>query len=614
MVLPALAGSALLCPIEAEAQQLQEIRLHVIALSDDSNTAATATTVTPAQICTNLSNANPVYAPAGLRFVFDQATDWETRSSTALMNSVNRSVVSWWNLPNQIADQHPGKLVIFLGVSPSGNAHAYPPDSAGILDPRPGQALPTDNVKYLAYYNRAGNVAPNANISTFPHELGHYLGLFHTFPSWGSLSVAQATTAVQTYGASGVDGDLLSDTPADPGTATTDSVYGGPPARCANDGDVVVAGVTLSPDRHNIMSYYGCPPYHLSNEQIDAIKATLAGPDRNHLISGAFFGDDFALANRQFCSASGDKLYTGDFNGDGRGDLLCNGANGTMSVDLSNTNGDFWSSDWSLANRNYCIQSGEKLYVGDFNGDGRTDLLCNQSDGDMLIDYADANGHFDGSNWIYNDRNYCVTSGEKLYVGDFNGDLRADLLCNQSDGDMLIDYADANGHFDGSNWIYNDRNFCVQSWEKLYVGRFNADSRADLVCIQTDGDMLVELADASGHFDSSDWTRSGRNFCHGSSDVVYVGDFNGDGREDLLCNSANGDMSVDLSNTDGRFWSADWTFPGRNFCDVAGGQMVIGDFDNDGGADLACTSTTGSLGVDRVELRAPQSVDCITTL
>ncbi|AUX26867.1 uncharacterized protein SOCEGT47_074370 [Sorangium cellulosum] len=279
--------------------------------------------------------------------------------------------------------------MIFLGVNPGGNAHAYPPDSEGILDPRPGQALPTDNVKYLAYYNRSGNVAPNANISTFPHELGHYLGLFHTFPSWGSLSVAQATAAVETYGASGVDGDLLSDTPADPSTATTDSVYGGPPARCANDGDVVVAGVTLSPDRHNIMSYYGCPPYHLSNDQIDAIKATLAGPDRDHPISGAFFGEDFALADRQFCSASGDKLYAGDFNGDGREDLLCNSANGDMSVDLSNTNGQFWTAEWTFPGRNLCDVAGGQIAVGDFDNGGGADLACTSTTGSLGVDLVE---------------------------------------------------------------------------------------------------------------------------------------------------------------------------------------------------------------------------------
>jgi hypothetical protein len=110
-----------------------------------------------------------------------------------------------------------------------------------------------------------------------------------------------------------------------------------------------------------------------------------------------------------------------------------------MFVDLANSKGEFWGSDWSLGDRNYCITSGEKLYTGDFNGDGRDDLLCNSNNGSMFVDLANRKGEFWKTDWRYKGRNFCRTSNEKMYVGDFDNDGADDLLCNSGNGSMFVD-------------------------------------------------------------------------------------------------------------------------------------------------------------------------------
>jgi FG-GAP-like repeat len=602
-------GGLLLCPQPAQADTPTQIRLHVIAASTDDGTTI-ANTVTPSQICTSIANANPVYAAAGIRFVFDQSTDWEPVNNSAL-EDLSRPA-NWWVTHNAEADKHKGKLVIFLG-SPGSAAYAYPPDSAGVLAPRPGQPLPTTNVKYVSYYNNASIVALKANISAFPHEIGHYLGLFHTFPSWNSVTDIQAALLVaEAPGPSGVEGDLLSDTPPDPGTQVVDDQYGGKANRCTTSGPVAVAGYTLNPDRHNIMSYFGCAPYEFSPQQIDMIKATLATSDRNDLISGHFFGDDFSLPNRDFCNGSGDTLLTGDFNGDHHADLLCNAANGTMSIDFANTKGEFWSTEWSQANRNFCMQSGDRLLVGDFDGDGQDDLLCNAANGAIFVDLADDSGHFTGSDWSMSGRNFCQQPNDHLRAGYFNTDNRADLVCNAGNGTIFVDYADINGHFTGSDWQLSNRNFCQTTGDVLVVGDFNHDGHDDLLCNSTNGTIAVDYANTNGEFWATDWSLANRNYCNPNTSTLLAADFNGDGYVDLLCDT-NGALTVDIANSNGEFWKTDWVFPDRNFCTMSGRKFVVGDFDGDSGADLACVGGSGSIGVDRVEVQPVQTTDCITT-
>lgn len=619
-----LAGALLLCPTLARAT-LQDIRLHVVALSDDDGVTR-GNTVKGKQFCANVDNANSVFAAAGIRFVFNEATDWDNLNSTAL-NGLSRSGPNWWILPNSVADTHRGKLVIFLGVPSDQNAYGYPSDTAGTLAVRPGQPLPTNDVKYLAYYNKKENVATGImasqgpNVSTFPHELGHYLGLFHTHPSWGSLTPAQAASVVLGSGASGVDGDLLSDTPADPGTATVDAVYG-TSTRCQAPGvtgPVTVSGVSLNPDRNNIMSYYGCQtgttgsPYHISTQQIAMINASLATPDRNDLISGALFGDDFFLSSRLFCAGAGDKLLTGDFNGDGRGDLLCNYANGVMSVDLSNTNGEFWSSEWTLTTRNFCLASGDKLYVGDFNGDGRDDLLCNGANGTMSVDLSNTSGEFWSSEWTLANRNFCLGAGDKMVVGNFDHLGGSDIACAAANGTLSVDYANATGQFLGADWSLVGRNFCTASTDVLLAGNFDGTNGDDLLCNSVNGTMSVDLGNANGEFYSSEWTLATRNYCNPAlGNKLSVGDFNADGRDDIMCNT-NGNLTVDLANNSGEFWSSEWVFANRSFCTMTGGKYVVGDFDGDGGTDLACVGASGSLGVDRVKVPVKQLTACMWT-
>jgi hypothetical protein len=151
-----------------------------------------------------------------------------------------------------------------------------------------------------------------------------------------------------------------------------------------------------------------------------------------------------------------------------------------------------WSND-----TNWCTHNGAKLYLADLNGDGRTDLLCHDPNR-LWINYADTSGKFTGKTDWSLDTNWCTHKGSTLYVADFNGDGRADLLCRDPNR-LWIDYADKSGKFTGKPDWFLDTNWCTHKGSTLYIADFNGDKRADLLC-RDPGRLWINYANTSGQF------------------------------------------------------------------------------------------------------------------
>ena len=137
-------------------------------------------------------------------------------------------------------------------------------------------------------------------------------------------------------------------------------------------------------------------------------------------------------ANLGWCSHSGAQLHLGDFNADGGDDMLCHDTKtGYKWVALAKGNGNFTGTDWH-ANLGWCSHSGAQLHIGDFNRDGRDDMLCHDTKtGYKWVAYGKGTGHFTGTDWHGNMR-WCNHSSAQLLIGDFNRDRRDDMLCHDT--------------------------------------------------------------------------------------------------------------------------------------------------------------------------------------
>jgi hypothetical protein len=134
---------------------------------------------------------------------------------------------------------------------------------------------------------------------------------------------------------------------------------------------------------------------------------------------------------------------TGDFNGDRIDDILWRSDDGTVSDWLGQSSGGFIS---NVENVNVNVPNAFHIMgVGDFNGDGRSDILWRSDDGTVSDWLGQANGAF-----ASNAANFNVsvpTSSCLVGIGDYNSDAIDDILWRSNNGQVTEWLGQSNGGF-----------------------------------------------------------------------------------------------------------------------------------------------------------------------
>jgi hypothetical protein len=175
-----------------------------------------------------------------------------------------------------------------------------------------------------------------------------------------------------------------------------------------------------------------------------------------------------------------------------------------------------------------------------------------------------------------------------IAVGDFNGDGKPDLaVAEEGTAHSFTDSAVSVLLGNGDGTFQPAVNYGAGSMPvSVAVGDFNGDGKPDLVVadlglVANNSGVSVLLGNGDGTFQDA----VGFNFDAGATypESIAVGDFNGDGKPDFaVANTQFPAISVLLGNGDGTFQTA------VNFDAKLGPRFVaVGDFNGDGKPDLA---------------------------
>ena len=267
-----------------------------------------------------------------------------------------------------------------------------------------------------------------------------------------------------------------------------------------------------------------------------------------------------------------------DFNGDSKSDILWRNNDGRVALWQMNgptvTIGSVFatvSTDWKISS------------TGDFNGDNKSDILWRNDNGQVALWTMDGATKTSGTvlATVSTDRKIASTA-------DFGGDQKADILWRNDDGRMAI------WQMDGATQLASAVVATVSTdWKIAGTGDFNGDNKSDILWRKNDGQVAL-------------WQMDGLNILSqnylnpyptvdNSWKIAGTGDFNGDGKSDILWRNDDGSTNIWLMN--GANVLSFGPVPQYPTVDNSWKISGTGDFNGDGKADILWRNTNGSTNI-----------------
>ena len=211
----------------------------------------------------------------------------------------------------------------------------------------------------------------------------------------------------------------------------------------------------------------------------------------------------------------------------------------------------------------FAVDTLETPFVGDFNGDNKTDIITftrqNPSAiGDVYV--ALSAGTSFGANTKWHDF-FAITTDETVVIGDYDGDNKDDIATwlGKTSRQVYVAKSLGNGMAAATVWV---NSIGSQSTDYLASGDANGDGKDDLIMFaRTEGKVYVAISDGTKFGAPTVWHPF---FAVSTFERPRVADVNGDGKADIVTfatdsPTAFGDVYVAVSN-------------GTSFRDSNGGQ------------------------------------------
>ncbi|MFD9817532.1 FG-GAP-like repeat-containing protein [Streptomyces violascens] len=219
------------------------------------------------------------------------------------------------------------------------------------------------------------------------------------------------------------------------------------------------------------------------------------------------------------------------------------------------------------------------MTAGDFNNDGRSDLAVVLKDGTLHTFAGREGGTFEYGRKLWPDGSWKAAT--KIVAGDFNGDGQMDIASVWNDGRIRLFAGKPDGTLAEGKLMWGDGT----NWNgMLQIARFKPDTsgRDGLLTVWSTGDLYAYPTNSDGVMTGASQSMWKDPSWKGTSKLT-TGDFNNDGRDDVVITNGNGAL-LRYGNSQGGLTDGVSMWPDKSWGSV---QAILGgDFDGDGKVDL----------------------------
>jgi len=291
---------------------------------------------------------------------------------------------------------------------------------------------------------------------------------------------------------------------------------------------------------------------------------------------------DFGYEPANTAGYSPGYVVAADFNGDGKLDVaVADGYDRDVSVIIGNGDGTF-----QFATQAWSVGAGPIPVVGDFNGDGLPDIAtANYADGNVSI-LLNRKTSFSAAYDIY-----AGGSSQSVVSDDLNSDGKSDLVFGVGEG---VAVALARNQSFAATKFYS---IAIGNILAVATGDLNGDGHPDIVGLAYNCAGNSKFGVLLGKGDGT-FSRSATYTVGVCPNAIAVADFNRDGHLDVVVSNGGdgtyGNVSLLLGNGDGTLQTATTISVAKN----NPAYFAVGDFNGDGNQDLALINQGQTATVD----------------